>query len=178
MSTNGRTNGKTDCEPRRYYVQRKDTCPTVIPRIGACGKLVGCNLIFGYMVQWQQIHRIAEGQRTTAFHCTMYLLPLDHLSKNQLSTNQNLLYARANSRNGVGYVPFRWACIALHSVRHITTLSIVVAAMDGWLDGYSLITILSLAHNDWNTADLRKTIIIKFECCVLQTFFWTISHCK
>ena len=38
----------------------------------------------------KQIHRTAEGQRTTAFHCTMYLLPLDHVSKNQLSTNQNL----------------------------------------------------------------------------------------
>ena len=41
---------------------------------------------FGYMVQRQQIHRTAEGQWTTAFHFTMYLLPLDHVSKNQLST--------------------------------------------------------------------------------------------
>ena len=47
----------------------------------------------------------AEGQQTTAFHRTLYLLPLDHVSKIQLSTNQNLLNARANSRHG------RWICI-------------------------------------------------------------------
>ena len=40
---------------RRYYVQRKDTCPAVIPRICACVKqiLIGWKLVFGYMVQWQ-----------------------------------------------------------------------------------------------------------------------------
>ena len=92
---------------RRYYVQRKDTCPTFIPWICTCVKqiLIGWKLIFRYMVQWQQIHRTAEGQRTTAFHCVMYLLPLDHVSKNQLSTNQNLLNAHTNSRNDC------WICI-------------------------------------------------------------------
>ena len=64
------------------------TCPTVIPQICACGKqiLTGWKLIFGYMAQWQQIHRTAEGQQTAAFHCTMHLLPLDHISKNQSLT--------------------------------------------------------------------------------------------
>ena len=41
---------------------------------------------FGYMDQWQQIHCTAEGQWTLAFHCTMYLLPLDFVSKIQFST--------------------------------------------------------------------------------------------
>ena len=41
----------------------------------------------------------------TFFHCMMYLLSLDHVSKNQLSTNQNLLNTRGNSRND------RWTCI-------------------------------------------------------------------
>ena len=97
---------------RRYYVQQKDTCSTGIPRICTYIKqiLIGWKLIFGNMVQWQLIHRTAEGQQTTAFHCTMYLLPLDHASKNQLSTNQNLLKAHANSWNN------RWICIVLHSV--------------------------------------------------------------
>ena len=42
--------------------QRNDTCPTVIPRICACVKqvLIGWNLIFGYKVQRQQIHRRVE----------------------------------------------------------------------------------------------------------------------
>ena len=40
----------------------------------------------------------------------MYLLPQDLVSKNQLSTNQNLFNALANLRND------RWTCIALHSV--------------------------------------------------------------
>ena len=40
----------------------------------------------------------------------MFLLPLDLVSKNQLSTNQNLFNARANSRND------SWTCIALRGV--------------------------------------------------------------
>ena len=46
-----------------------------------------------------------KADQTAAFHCTMYLLPLNHVSKNQLSTNHNLLKARANSRK------VRWICI-------------------------------------------------------------------
>ena len=46
---------------------------------------------------------ILNGQKS--FHCAMYLLPLDLVSKNQLSTNQNLFNARAISRND------RWTCI-------------------------------------------------------------------
>ena len=41
------------------------------------------------------------------FHCAMYLLPLDLVSKNQLSTNQNLFNARATLRN------YCWTCIIL-----------------------------------------------------------------
>ena len=41
---------------------------TVIPRICSCVKqiLIGWKLILRYMVQWQQIHRTAEGQRTNS----------------------------------------------------------------------------------------------------------------
>ena len=94
--------GNTLC--KAIYVQRNDTCSMVTNGHSANWRvhLTSSDWLkvdFGYMVQWQQIHRTAEGQRTTAFHCTMYLHPLDHVSKNQLSTNQSLLNARANSRN-------------------------------------------------------------------------------
>ena len=47
---------------KAIHVQWNDTCPTVIPRICVCIKqvLLGWKLIFGYKVQWQQIHRTVE----------------------------------------------------------------------------------------------------------------------
>ena len=97
-------------EVLKYALCNAILCPTVIPRICACGKqiLIDWKLFFGYMVQWQQVHRTAEGQRTTAFHRTMYLLPLDHLSKLQLSTNQNLLKFAA------------WPLDMYHSFGHVS----------------------------------------------------------
>ena len=47
----------------------------------------------------------------------MYQLPLYLVSKNQLSTNQNLFNARAVT---VGHVSFRWTCIALHSLKTLS----------------------------------------------------------
>ena len=44
-------------------------------------------------------------RRYMAFRCAMHLLPLDHVSKTQLSTNQNLFAECANSQND------RWTCI-------------------------------------------------------------------
>ena len=79
--------------------------------------LTGWKLIFGYMVQWLQIHHTVKGCCSLAFRCAMYLLPLDHVSKHQLSTNQNLLNARADSRN------VYWTCITLHSVLPLSNKS-------------------------------------------------------
>ena len=88
--------------------------------------LIGWRLIFEYKVQWQQIHRTVEQFSTNQslgditypemtgqklFYCAMYLLLLDLVSKNQLSTNQYLFNAPAISRN------HWWTCIALHSVK-------------------------------------------------------------
>ena len=87
----------------------------------ACVKqvLIGWKLIFGYKVQGQRIHRTVERFSTNhrihdvsqwligwkSFHCAMYLLLLDLVSKNQLSTNQNLFNAYTNLRNDC------WTCI-------------------------------------------------------------------
>ena len=81
LSCSGSNNKRYSCafgSCFRYYVQRKDTCPVVIPRICVYVQqiLIGLKLIFGYMAKWQQIHRTV-GQRTTAFHWRM-----DHVSKN------------------------------------------------------------------------------------------------
>ena len=96
-------------------------CPTVILRICMCGKenLIDLKLNFGYMVQWQQIHHTVEGQRTTAFHCKMSLLPLDYMyvSKNQLSTNLNSLNAHGSLRNSrwIYFIPLDMYHLALYA---------------------------------------------------------------
>ena len=51
------------------------------------------------------------GQKSV--HCAMHLLQLDLVSKNQLSTNQNLFNARAISLND------RWTCIIPLDMYHL-----------------------------------------------------------
>ena len=79
---------------KAIHVERNDTCPTVIPRICTCVKvLIGWKLIFGYKVQLQQIHGTVE----------------------RFSINQNPGYISFHGMT-VGHISFRWTCIALHSV--------------------------------------------------------------
>ena len=104
-----RTVGRTCAHyARRYYGQRKDTCPTLIPRICA---YVSHLLKVDFWIHGPVVTDTSYSDRLLfvglpiAFRCAMYLLPLDHVSKNQLSINQNLFNACANSRND------RWTCI-------------------------------------------------------------------
>ena len=54
---------------------------------------------------WHRRTSNRKGCCLLAFGCVKYLLPLDHVSKNQLSTNQNLFNAHKNSWNDC------WTCI-------------------------------------------------------------------
>ena len=63
--------------------------------------------VFRYKVRWQQIHRTVKGCCSLAFCCAMFLLPQDHVSKNQHSTNQKLFNPHANLQN------YHWICILL-----------------------------------------------------------------
>ena len=70
-----------------------------------------------------------------SFHCAMYLLLLlDLVSKNQLSTNQNLFNASTNSRIYVGHVSWLWTCIALISVWN-NSLNVVLS-VSKWNENY------------------------------------------
>ena len=111
---------------KTIHVQWNDTCPTVIPRICMCIKqvLIGWKLIFGYKVQWQQIHRTVERDlvypgfwlvencstvRCIGCHWTLY-------PKINFQPIRTCLTRTQFRGMTVGHVPFRWTIIALHSV--------------------------------------------------------------
>ena len=90
------------------------------------------------MVQWKQIHRTVKGCCLLAFRCAMYQLPLDYVSKNQLSTNQNLFNVRADSRNAC------WTCILLLDIVSPCIMWICLHLLDILL--YSIITLLKFEN--------------------------------
>ena len=108
------------CHCKAIHNQRNDTYPTVIPQICACISqvLIGWKFIFGYMVQWQQIYLTVKGCCSLAFHYTMYLLLLDHVSKNQVSTNQSEFVQRTGKFTEwpLDMYPSAGHSITLHSV--------------------------------------------------------------
>ena len=98
-----------------HHIMQKDTCPAewYMSNCHSANLRVRSTsydwliIDFGYMVQLQQIHRSMKGCCSLAFRCAMYLLPLDHVSQIQLSTNQNLFIARAKSQDD------RWTCTCI-----------------------------------------------------------------
>ena len=117
------------------HVQRNDTCPRVIPRNCACVKqvLIGWKLIFGYKVQWQQIHHTME-QFSTNQNPGYRMSPSIWLVENHSSVQcicyrwtfypkiklqpirTCLMHAQICGMT-VGHVSFHWTCITLHSVK-------------------------------------------------------------
>ena len=109
------------------HVQRNDTCPTVVPRI--CAALSSDWLKVDFWIQGPvaadtshsgMIFDQSDARRhpvswiligRKSFHCAMYLLPLDLVSKNQLSTNQNLFNTRKFAK---------WPSDMCHSVGHVS----------------------------------------------------------
>ena len=76
-------------------------------------------------VPWRLIGR-------KSFHCAMYLLPLDLVSKNLLLTNQNLFKACSNSGND------RWTCIIPFDMYRLAWCKVwfVVRTICKWLRCY------------------------------------------
>ena len=110
---------------KAIHVQQNDTCPIVISRICVRIKqvLIGWKLIFGYEVQWQQIHRKVEWFLTNqTLGDSLY--PRFWLVKNHstLSPKINFQPIRTCLTHmqfrgmTLGHVQFRCTCIALHSV--------------------------------------------------------------
>ena len=79
------------------HTMQGNTCPTEwYMSNGHSAKLRVCEtssdwlkIVFGYKVS-QDTRCLLASDRLKLFHCAMFLLPLDLVSKNQLSTNQNL----------------------------------------------------------------------------------------
>ena len=154
-----------------HYVQRNDTCPTVIPRIWACVKqvLIGWKLIFGYKVQRQWIHRTVERFSTNQTLGDI-LYHAFWLVKNR-STVQCIcccwtLYPKIKFqpiRTCLTHAQFRGMTVGHHSVGHV--LPCIVWCVTHWIDAAVR---LSFWPNDFciiSRASKLKAILNQFNIC-------------
>ena len=135
---------------KAIHVQQNDTCPTVTLRNCACVKqvLIGRKLSFGFKVQRQQIHctvewfsnnqnpgyRISPSLWLVENHSTVWCICCSwtFYPKVNFQPIRTCLTQAQIGGMTVGFVSFRWTCIALHSVYSIL-LKLITLVYSGYL---------------------------------------------